>query len=875
MPENVKKKELDDWLDEVNYKEINSAEYMPSEFALTFMNFIKLVNGEEGESNKTPPVHLKMLDKLISKRGYIANLVFRGSGKTTLFMEYLTLFIATFGSIPNFGKIEGMIYVSDSMENGVKSARKNIQFRYDNSEFLQNWIPHASFTDPYMEFRNVEGHRLGVRLFGSKALALDTILYLAHGDVTTIGECKVGDVIIGADGQPTRITEKSEVFHKPMYRIKLKDGRYLDVSEDHLNQVHIKRFQSKKTLGKYKYTEHTLSTKELLEEELYLVDAKGYKRPLLWIENTEPLVFPENKDNLLDPYTVGVLIGDGSMNMKGNGNVPVVLTAHEDDWPTYEKEIPYDLGKVYRDSRNPSTISRTIIGINNFVFMHGLSTKGNDKQIPTSFLFGSIEQRLALLQGLMDSDGCCSVEGKSSYSSNRKLLVEQVMWLVRSLGGESRWVSSGKVNHFRCSVRVNMPLFKLNRKLVRQRPLRNNKMAIESITQIDLEPSQCIAVDNEDRQFVAGEGIVRTHNTGLRGTKIFGKRPVFAVLDDLVSDDDAKSPTSMQAIKDTIYKGVNHALDPTRRKVIFNGTPFNKEDILIEAVESGAWDVNVWPVCEKYPCTEEEFVGAWEDRFSFEFIKEQHQMAVDTGKLSSFYQELMLRISTAEERLVQESEIRWYSRASLLERKNAYNFYITTDFATSAKQTADDSVIFVWAYNAAGDWFWVDGIAKKQTMDKTIDDLFRLVSEYKPQQVGVEISGQQGAFIKWLQQEQMNRNIWFSFASSEKSGEPGIRPITDKLSRFNLVVPWFKAGKMYFPSEMKHTIIVGKTMGQISLATDSGIKGKDDCIDGISMLGFLKPWKPSDAVPMTDSGNGIWMEDEPESTESNMSSYIV
>ena len=127
MPENVKKKELDDWLDEVNYKEINSAEYMPSEFALTFMNFIKLVNGEEGESNKTPPVHLKMLDKLISERGYIANLVFRGSGKTTLFMEYLTLFIATFGSIPNFGKIEGMIYVSDSMENGVKSARNKLQ----------------------------------------------------------------------------------------------------------------------------------------------------------------------------------------------------------------------------------------------------------------------------------------------------------------------------------------------------------------------------------------------------------------------------------------------------------------------------------------------------------------------------------------------------------------------------------------------------------------------------------------------------------------------------------------------------------------------------------------------------------------------------
>ncbi|MFP3324942.1 hypothetical protein R0K05_17890, partial [Planococcus sp. SIMBA_160] len=72
--------------------------------------------------------------------------------------------------------------------------------------------------------------------------------------------------------------------------------------------------------------------------------------------------------------------------------------------------------------------------------------------------------------------------------------------------------------------------------------------------------------------------------TGLRGTKIFGKRPVVCVLDDLVSDDDSKSKAAMQAIKDTVYKGVNHALDPTRRKVVFNGTPFNKDDILIEAV---------------------------------------------------------------------------------------------------------------------------------------------------------------------------------------------------------------------------------------------------------------------------------------------------
>lgn len=527
------KQELDKWLDQVSYKELNSPSYMPSEFALTFMNFIKLVNGTEGESHKTPPVHLKMLDKLGEPSPYVANLCFRGAAKTTLFMEYLVLFLAFYGVLPGFGKVEGMIYVSDSMENGVKSARKNIEFRYHSSDFLQHWIPEAHFTDNYLEFTGKEGNRLGVKMFGAK--------------------------------------------------------------------------------------------------------------------------------------------------------------------------------------------------------------------------------------------------------------------------------------------------------------------------------------------------------TGLRGTKIFGKRPVLCVLDDLVSDEDAKSRVSMEAIKDTVYKGVNHALDPTRRKVVFNGTPFNKDDILIEAVESGAWDVNVWPACEKFPCTREEFSGAWEDRFTYDYIKSQYDMALKTGKLAGFYQELMLRISSEEERLVQDEEIRWYSRAQLLKNQGNFNFYITTDFATSNKQTADFSVISVWAYNAAGHWFWVDGICERQTIDLSWNDLFKLVSQYKPQQVGIEITGQQQAYIKLLQQEMMNRNIWFNFASSEKSNEPGIRPVVDKLSRFNLVVPWFKAGMMYFPEEMKHSVIMGHFLQQIRLATKNGLKGKDDCLDTISMLGYLKPWKPSEATSSMIGHNGgpDWDEDEQPTELSPLSSYIV
>ena len=868
-------KTVDDWLDGVDYSNLNSGHYLPSPFALKFMNFIKLVNGAEGEQNKTPVVHLAMLDKIAGKKKRIANLCFRGAAKTTLMFEYLVLYIAVFGEIDGFGKIEGMIYVSDSMDNGVKTARKNVEFRWENSEFLQEWLPResVSFTDNYMEFKNKEGGRLGCKMFGAKALSLDTPLFLADGGTTTIGACQVGDRIMGADGKPTTITRKSEIFHKPMYALTLQDGRQLKVSEDHLNQVHVKRFLSERTFSKYSLTEQTLTTKELLELPLFATDPKGSRRPLVWVENTMPMEWPENQDVLLDPYTVGVLIGDGAMNRKAAGNAPVVLTAHEDDWPIYAQEIPYSLGKVWRDKRNPATISRTVQGINQFVSMHGLDTHGSEKRVPTEFLYGSVAQRLAVLQGLMDTDGTCTVDGKASFCSASRGLVEDVMWLARSLGGEARWIGKGNDRAFQCSVRVSQPLFRIPRKLERQRPPRNDKMAIVSIERIADESSQCIAVDNDERQFAAAD-FFRTHNTGLRGTKIFGKRPVLAVLDDLISDDDAKSRVAMQAIKDTVYKGIDYALHPTRRKIVFNGTPFNKDDILYEAVESGAWDVNVWPVCERFPCERSEFKGAWEDRFTYDYVKDQYEMSLLSGKLSAFNQELMLRITTEEERLVQDSEIRWYPRRTLLNSRSKYNFYITTDFATSDKQTADFSVISVWAYNANGDWFWVDGVCERMTMDKSIDHLFRFVSEYRPQQVGVEVTGQQLAFIHWLQEQMMVRNIWFNFA--QEKGSPGVRPTTNKLTRFNLVVPLFKAGKIYFPVELKTSKVLSHFMSQISLATVNGLKGKDDCLDTISMLMHLVPWKPTEDVPVPVHREDQWDIDEDRTDEhSSLSSYIV
>ncbi len=366
--------------------------------------------------------------------------------------------------------------------------------------------------------------------------------------------------------------------------------------------------------------------------------------------------------------------------------------------------------------------------------------------------------------------------------------------------------------------------------------------------------------------------------TGVRGAKELGTRPQLAVLDDLISDEDARSATVISAVEDTVYKAVDYALHPTKNLIIWSGTPFNAKDPLYKAVESGAWGVNVFPVCEQFPCAKEDFRGSWPDRFTYDYVKNKYDKAVLAGKIETFNQELMLRIMSDEDRMVQDSDIGWYKLDAVIRNKSRFNFYITTDFATSVKQSADFSVISVWAYNNVGDWLWVDGVCKRQLMDKNIDDLFRLAQMYKPQSVGIEVTGQQGGFIQWIQGQMMERNIYFPLASEGNDSKPGIRPNTNKMVRFNVVVPWFKAHKVLFPVERKLEVPMQEAINELSLVAASGFRSKhDDFLDTISMLGSLVPWKPSEEAPAVESikGDGMWDIDVEDNTMDRMASYIV
>ena len=866
----VAKRTVESYLNEVSYAD--DPLYVPSDFALEFVTFIKLVNGSSGEENLTPVIHYRILDQLTSGGQNIANMCARGTAKTTLLAEYLFLYLAVYGVLPKFGKVNYALYVSDSIENGVKKMRLRLERRRENSPFLLHYIPDVRFTDIRWYFKNADGNEFVVTGHGAKALPLGATLLTEEG-TTTIGTCAVGDKIFGADGRLTRIIAKSEVFHKPVYEIGLADGRSIRVSEDHINTV-IEKENAQNTA---RCVEKNLTTAELLKRDLFLIRDRGHritKERLFFIRNCEPVQYP-TRTFAVDPYSLGVILGDGRIR-RDCGSVE--LTAHKDDLPFYRKQIPYTFGRIQVDSRNSNVLTQSIRGLGPALTHFGLKGHGDDKFIPDEYLRGSVEQRLSLLQGLMDTDGTIGkrkVNSVTSFCSNSLGLIHGIKTLVQSLGGHTIIGRTGK-RAYRIQIHLNMPVFRLPRKAVKQQiGSKQNKVAIEYIKPITQVSTQCIAVDNEEHQFLTGE-FIRTHNTGVRGTVELNTRPQLAILDDLISDEDARSATVIASVEDTVYKAIDYALHPTRQKIIWSGTPFNARDPLYKAIESGAWAVNVFPICEKFPCSKDEFVSAWPDRFPYSYVQSKYDKAMKLGKINTFNQELMLRIMSEEERLILDGEISWYKRSLILANKNKFNFYITTDFATKAEEANDYSVISVWALNYKGHWFWVDGICRKQLMDKNIDDLFRLVQLYNPQQVGIEVSGQQAGFIPWIQERMLDRNVYFNLASEGNKGKPGILPTTNKMVRFNIVLPWFKSRQIFFPTEMKNTPVMMEFIDELTLASLAGFKSKhDDCLDTISMLGSLTAWRPSEEIIMQQDQDGIWEMDYEEKIEARIESYIV
>ena len=235
--------------------------------------------------------------------------------------------------------------------------------------------------------------------------------------------------------------------------------------------------------------------------------------------------------------------------------------------------------------------------------------------------------------------------------------------------------------------------------------------------------------------------------TNIRGVRYKGARPDIIILDDITTNDAIHSETIQNTINDNFYKSIIPALHPTRFKIFFIGTPISERDIIHQLSGNPEWIVHKFPICEKFPCTEEEFEGNWSDRFPYDAVMSKYRMYKAAGKEQDFAQEYMLEIVDLSTLLVDEDDMKWFDPDKVLSNRGSYNFYISTDFATSTKKSADYSTIGIWALNNNNDWMLVDGQCRRQTMQENIDDLFRYVQKWKPLSVGIESSGQQGGFI--------------------------------------------------------------------------------------------------------------------------------
>lgn len=730
---------------------------------------------------------------------------------TTLLGEYLILFLACFNRFPNFGEINYIMYVSDTIENGVKNLRNNIEYRYANSSFLQQLIPNQpiklltyeggyssndeegqsqgrKFTDVRLEFKNVNNKTLVVRMYGiatgirgTKELGVRPQLCHKEGTLvyTDLGWHKV-----------EYYYKKGNTRKEKGYEVKVNCNPFKEiVTSDHL---YLCGFESKKVVYN--------------EKKFDLIDIQFTK--VSNINLFENNVYICEKIDKEVKYNIN--ISDYEMML-----VSYYYFLGENDFKTIKFEIDrydFDTINILKDILENKLNYEYHIQQNN-IYIIELTLIEYPDIIKTSN-FNKIE----LLKKIQYID----INKQKVFLSLLDKIVHSYIKSFEELVLLEFIAKRAEINYYISNYDKNDYKYRFTKSL---------SQSTKYFKDYVLKKIDYVKKSSKDNNFIPIETPTHIYNTML-GTSHN------CILDDLLKDKDAKSDTIIEDINEVIYKSISKALHPSKQKMIWLGTPFNFRDPIYEASVSGAWDTKVFPICEKFPCREEEFKGSWEDRFPYEVVKYEYDVAMKQGKPDYFYQELMLQIIPQDNLVVPLDKIRYIEIEAT--RNNKFNYYITTDLAVRKNSTNDQTVISIWAYNNNQDSILVDGFCGRIDPTDFIKKLFFYVSKYKPLEVGIEVTGQQAGFISFIQQEMFNTNIYFNIKE--------IRPTTDKFSRFLEVSPLYLNGKIYISKNINKEYY-NEFIDEISKAVKTGFKSKhDDVLDTHSQLLYLDKFGPTEEI---------------------------
>ena len=321
------------------------------------------------------------------------------------------------------------------------------------------------------------------------ALPLDTAVPTPQG-FKTIGDLVIGDSVYGPDGLPTRVIAKSTVCRdRELFAVTTDDNEVVYCDGGHLWSYH------SETALKNSHIIKTSTAREL---------ANWDKPNKPYLPRHYAVQYPA-KDLPIDPYVLGAWLGDGTSSLGR-------MTAHPDDalfMRTQFEAAGYevtDLKSVYSFSIPKLRGQLRDLGVL------------NNKHVPTPYLQSSVSQRLALLQGMMDTDGDVTEAGQCNFNNTNKELTLAVRELVHSLGVKAK-IHRYEDSRVNCSpiYRVTFKLkdaCRMPRKQIRTFTPTDKRRRSFTVSRTDqCADVQCITVEREDGQFLVGRGYVVTHNS--------------------------------------------------------------------------------------------------------------------------------------------------------------------------------------------------------------------------------------------------------------------------------------------------------------------------------------------------------------------------
>lgn len=383
-------------------------------------------------------------------------------------------------------------------------------------------------SDGLRRFRKVF---LAVPKGSGKALSLDTPIPTPAG-WTTMGDLQPGHHVFDESGAVVPVLAVTDEMHdRECYRVTFDDGEVIVADADHLWYTDHRRPERRPIEGSIK------TTREIAQSLRYSngqYQSVNHSVPL-----AGPLDLPDS-DLPIEPYTLGVWLGDGDSDCAR-------VTMGEQDREALCGELAL-AGTVTGPPRRTHAAARIRIGsspkgigrngydsVNAVLRRVGLL---NNKHIPTAYLRASKDQRLSLVQGLMDTDGSVDADnGGCEFCSTNEHLASGLYELLVSLGikvtmRESAAVLRGREVGRRWRVQFFPPkdikVFRLPRKADRQviRHTRRRLSGQRNIVSCDRCPSvpvKCISVGSKSQMYLAGRSMVPTHNSPFgAGLGLFG-----------------------------------------------------------------------------------------------------------------------------------------------------------------------------------------------------------------------------------------------------------------------------------------------------------------------------------------------------------------